>query len=223
MMAKLPNDRPQSMKELAERLAPEMPADYGRPPSGLVRLSSEPTALTPPPAQPPTTLSGAAGQEISKHLSEMALPTRERTLKLTLAASLLFAGGIGALAFAIFSRHDPTPTARPNAPEPSISAPVVPPVPAAPAPAATFQVLVETEPPGAQVWSGAKSLGATPAKLTPVGDTMEIVLRMSGYREETLTLARDTEHAFVRLRREASTPKAKPAAPKKKPAIGLDD
>ena len=69
--------------------------------------------------------------------------------------------------------------------------------------------------------------------------TTEIALRRGGYREETLTLQRDTEHAFVRLRREAATPKARPPAapppaapktttapppaPKKKPSIGLDD
>jgi serine/threonine-protein kinase len=246
MLAKMPAERPRLMAEVLARLQDEMPPDYGGPATGPFRraTSSQPMhAVT----GAPTTLSGAAGQRPSPstvaELEAMGVG-RFRTVKIV--AGLGGVAAVAALAVVLATRASSGPTvARPKPATPTASTATPASVQATPAKATTappalpsgaFSVLIETDPPGATVLRAGSSLGTTPARLAFTADPTLIKLRMAGYGDEDLEIARDTEHAIVRMHKSGapaavSEPPKKPPKPvappkqpaSKKPSIGLDD
>ena len=242
MIARDANERPATMADVLQRLVPMMPADYGREGSGSFRAmgssSSSPTPLPSGPISiiPPnsTTLSGATGQRDSSD-SFGDEPARRR-------GTGLFIGGGAALVLAVAgvamfgmggkgNKEIVKPTAVvQGAPAPTVAAPSAParapaiaPVPAvaAPAPAVgSFAVYVETNPPGAQIFEGGRSLGVTPQKLTLSGETASIRLHLSGYRDEQVDVSAQTEHTDRTAAPRAALVALAPAGGGEPPAAG---
>ena len=205
MFAREPGDRPEQMREVLERLIAEQPA-VGREASGSFR----PLAVAPSGeliVEERTTLSGAAGEK-----GAFGEPPATRR-----APTLLVAGG-AALAIVVAgvawvgSGKRPAGAAPPTAPAAheavapapapaTATAPTVAnPAPATTAPvAASFQIYVESDPPGAEVFAGSDRLGVTPGKLTVPGDEATLRLHLGGFHDERIEVTRHTEHTVVRL------------------------
>jgi eukaryotic-like serine/threonine-protein kinase len=232
MLARAPEARPQKMQEVRDRLRAIVPLLEGRPPSQKFAVES----ATMPSAA--TTLSSASGQVRTRE-ALLAAGIGRRSFGPILAA----AGGVAVIAAVVvgallWPRH-PAPVV---APPPPANLPTVATAPPAKveAPKSGFDCLVETDPPGAAVLRGGKLLGETPVTLRLKDDPTTVTVRLAGYGDEDLEVARDTEHAIIRLHKlvvPVPPRPAKPAAaakpavlilpkappPKKKPAIGLDD
>jgi hypothetical protein len=71
---------------------------------------------------------------------------------------------------------------------------------------AATPISINTNPPGATVYARGKTVGVTPAQLTPEGNTpMDIELRLSGYFPETATILPGTQQREVSVRLEPTT------------------
>jgi hypothetical protein len=104
-------------------------------------------------------------------------------------------------------------------------------------------VLIETNPPGAQIWDGSHLVGLTPRRVKIEGDR-RLRLRLAGYDDGFVDVSRDSEWELVPLHHSAghgrhdepiapyptgghstTTPPSHTTTttPTKKPKIGLDD
>jgi serine/threonine-protein kinase len=233
MLARQPEARPQKMAEVRDRLRALSPADFARGPSQ--NYSVEAATIQ----GPPTTLSGASGQMSRVQGTQQSLAgKRSRAgLVLGLGGGLVLVGaGIGAVLFLRQPKLDAPPAvvaqpaAKVEAPAPK--APEKSPDKPKPIAGKGFDCLVESDPPGASVVRAGKTLGKTPITLKLNEDPTTITLKLSGFGDEDLEVARDTEHAIIRLHKLAlqgakatvtKPPKTNAPATKKKTSIGLDD
>jgi eukaryotic-like serine/threonine-protein kinase len=243
MLATKPEGRPQKMHEVRDRLR-MLSAEPRRPPSQNYPIA--PTLG----AEPVSTLSGASGQ-MSQVPSEgpfpayvpsvpgTAPPRPQRTGLIVGLVGVAVAGGVAAV---VLLRPQPAHE-KPAAPVvvvPAEAPPAAPKPKPHVAPSDTFDCLIETDPPGAQVLRSGHALGQTPVRLKLKDDPTTVKLHLSGYGDEPLELGRDTEHAIVRMHKlsapaepaPAQRPKpavvlpkapAQPQPKPKKPSIGLDD
>jgi serine/threonine-protein kinase len=240
--------RPATMAEVLARLRAELDAvGPVRPATGkqaiigsasgaqpIIRAPSGPV-----PVQRSTTLSGATGQRsVADSSSAIDLPKRGPARFVAIGAAALAVAGVAVF----FATRKPTPTAPPPvklATQAAIEKPIEKPAPTAARPRRTGDavgqggVLVETDPPGAQVFLGSRVLGVTPVRVTLPGDEAVLRLKLPGYRDERVEVSHSIDHVFERLRRApvetVTEPPVRPPSgpsprpPGKKPRIGLDD
>src|SRR5581483_2894622 len=190
VLSKKPNDRYQDMRELMGALEQvEREIRPKREPSGVVRTmprtSSGPIRTsTPTPGSTAEALAAVEGGG-----------KRRAGLYAAVAAAMLLAAGVG---FAV-TRRKPKETP----PPPPIAAVAPPPAPAAPPPPAPaaeaddVELVLDTKPPGAEVFEGPEHLGTTPLHLRhpKVEASVTYVFRKLGFRDETLPVVpnRDKE------------------------------
>ncbi|HVY37279.1 MAG TPA: serine/threonine-protein kinase [Polyangia bacterium] len=215
MLAKAPNDRPQSMDLITRELVTlhAGAADPAGPMGSTLRLDA--------PSAPP------AGRQVPSAGGTRLLPeNRKKTSTLGLSASEMMPGGlrprsrtglwlaVGGVAAAIavvavlrpdrmLARGTARPAASAEPPRPTLPLPHaaidVPAAQAAPEPprpeVATVTLQVESTPPGAAVWLGDASQprGRTPLRLVVAkGETVRATLRAAGYVDREVAL--DADH-----------------------------
>jgi serine/threonine-protein kinase len=221
MLQREPSKRPQLMREVQERLV------------GVARLlSPTPSGRMVPVSDgwrsvPPTRLSGEQRQLAARKLS----PALIATLAGVGVASAALIGWLVWRPSGARVETAPPPTLRaapatanaPKAPTPippTASAPTAG-SPTANAPPGTFPFYVETDPPGAEVWSATKLLGVTPVQLM-LSDEQVLRLHKAGFRDEKVEATRGTEHQLLRLSRAAGRPhKPAPGQPSGDDGTGL--
>ena len=209
MLARDPGRRPQTMREVQERLvallASAQPGSGPHPISGGWR------------SVPPTRLPSGSRRKTASRSS-----WRGAALGGALALVGVAALGVSYLRRqaeiapnAIVSSHLPAIQLAPQVAPAVTSAPASTAVSPPPA-SGDFSVFLETRPAGAEIRSGARLLGITPARVTLSNDE-RLRLHTAGYRDEELPVTRGTEHVIVPLERAASV--ARPSRPTVKPAI----
>ena len=231
-LAKAPEGRPQSMKELAELLAPFVPARPSLPP--MPAPSPEPAhpyALTDDVARMATghlssqrvgqssTLSGAA-MEVRGPLRQ---PPKVSAIAAGAAAAIALSGiGIAAMLWRASKAPTVVAHARPADPMPTRPS-VVAPQPVVPAQAA--ELVLRTTPPDATVKAGDEILGRTPLAITHVLP-LTVTYSLRGYHDEVVVVGEPGEHStpLARTQREHghATPTSTPAAAPAKVGEGLD-
>ena len=106
---------------------------------------------------------------------------------LTLAAAVLLLGVVGGIAFALTRpREVEAPPAVASAPDPAEALPA--------------DAIIDTDPPGAEVWSGDELLGHTPLRY-PLGggEDLEVELRAEGYESTNALLVAGADSGTVEL------------------------
>jgi len=232
VLSKKPNDRYQDMRELMGALEQvEREIRPKREPSGVVRTmprtSSGPIRTsTPTPGSTAEALAAVEGGG-----------KRRAGLYAAVAAAMLLAAGVG---FAV-TRRKPKETP----PPPPIAAVAPPPAPAAPPPPAPaaeaddVELVLDTKPPGAEVFEGPEHLGTTPLHLRhpKVEASVTYVFRKLGFRDETLPVVpnRDKElmvelvvkdappHKVASRKSSAAPGRTAPPAATKEPAKRVTD
>ncbi|HKA91651.1 MAG TPA: serine/threonine-protein kinase [Haliangiales bacterium] len=228
MLAKRPDDRPQSMDEVAALLGQRPPA---------LALAAATQAA---PASPAITTHGRTAGEVST-ANVGRRPRRSLTARVLVAATAL--AGVAGLAWMLWRGHgEPTPppasgppveavAAAPPAPAPKkpdpapapAPVPVPAPVPApapdpVPAPPPPITLTIKSQPPGAEVIrdSTGERLGVTPLQLDVPPDTgvVTLRLRLDGYAPRRVDLRPDKEReATVRLVRARGSRRAETLDP----------
>jgi eukaryotic-like serine/threonine-protein kinase len=243
-----PNTGPVPLLRTDQSGAHPLVSATGKPPTQPPAQSIPPRHVS---ASGSTTLSGAAGQQALAPPDSIGdQPRRSRGAIFALAGAALVAIAVPSLYFALRKPNGPPappPTivnhaspvanaARPTPPQPAPApAPAPHPAPSAPGSDDTFAVLIESDPPGANIMQGTKSLGTTPLKVSLSGSEASLRLKLDGYRDGRIEVSRGIDHVFERMRKatrpEVTAPPAPPPPVKpptgpikaKKPRIGLDD
>ena len=236
LLQKEPAARPATAADVVaaiDRLGPAQTVSLPPPrPHFPAQVASRPPA--PPPALSSTTLSGTASQ-VRANATPQTLLIRPRARWIVPSAigavaalgvvTMLLLGGGERESAALVPQPPPSSAPSPAAaavtsppPEPELeleleSAP--PPLPPAPA---LIEHVIESIPPGAQVWLGDAQVGTTPfqASLPKEEAARTYTLRKKGYQDELVSFAGDASEAKrgLALRAAAVVPKPKPPAAK---------
>jgi eukaryotic-like serine/threonine-protein kinase len=197
MIQRNPDDRPQEMREVQERLVAVLVAQGGSAtPSGRLAPVAVGWGSVPPSHLPPS----------GRVPGGPVVPSRKTQLGMLLAACVLSAGLVGG---ALWIRSRRTSEANAQTPPPS-SAPLKPlplevPTTAPPTPRKPtgFRVYVESNPGGAEIFAGARRLGTTPIEVSLDG-AQSLRLHLSGYLDEDLPVDDATHRVLVRLAKHGS-------------------
>jgi serine/threonine-protein kinase len=213
MIARDANERPPSMGDVVARLHAEMPHDFGRPVTGPFMVARAATGSQPILAASPTTLSGATGERSVVGDTFGEVPQRKSPALLIGGGVALVAAVVGVVLFGMKKPPAPAPAPVAAAPAPAPAPTTVAPTPTPPVPtpaAHEFQVFVDTDPQGAEIWNGNLLLGKSPVRVTIKGDSGSLRLHLAGFKDERLDVTPDTEHAVVGMHGKVAAPSRTP-------------
>lgn len=221
-MAKEPEERPQSMKELADLLAPFVPALPSLPPMPPPSdASAHPLALTDDVARMGT--SDPRGQRMGP--SSMLRPPGKRNAIWASAAAAVALSGIGVAAI-LWRTPKVVPVVTHAVPVAPIIAPVAPIIAPVVVPAVAAEIVLRTEPAGATVKTGDDILGRTPLVITHALPLI-VTYSLRGHHDEVVVVDDPGEHStpLTRIHREhdqVAPSSSPPATAPKKVGEGLD-